>query len=115
MLPHENRLNIRTYYSEIRGNGKKIFDPYFSLYFRQQQLHNPPKLNIIVSKKIAKAAVKRNRMRRLVHQAAQELLSGLDPGFEGLFFVHKDFSGESSETITSKIKEMLVYGKIYKK
>lgn len=114
MLPKENRLNIRTYYSEIRGNGKKIFDPYFSLYYRIQKTENQPKISIIVSKKVTKAATKRNRMRRLIHQAAQELLNQMKSGFEGMFFVHKDFAAENSQTITGKVKEMLQYGKIFK-
>ena len=112
MLSQENRLDIRTYYSEIRGHGKKVFDPYFSLYYRQQN-DTPPRLNTIISKKISKAATKRNRMRRLIHQAAQELIPQIKLGFDGLFFVHKDFSQESSTTITQKIKEMLIYAKIY--
>lgn len=112
MLPKDNRLDIRTYYSAIRGNGKKIYDPYFSLYFRNTQSPTPPKFNCIVSKKVSKAATKRNRMRRLIHQSIQTLLPNLPPGNEGLFFIHQDFSEDSSQTITQKIREMLIYAKI---
>ncbi len=113
MLPKENRLNIRTYYSEFRGTGKKLYHPLFSLYYRLQNNDQTPKVNVIVSKKVAKEAVKRNRMRRLIHTAAANLLTNLPPGFEGLFFIHKDFTELDSTQLTADIKQMLLQGNIY--
>lgn len=113
MLPKENRLNIRTYYREIRGTGKKIYDPLFSLYYRNANNGHPPKINIIISKKIAKAATARNRMRRLIHASIEELLKNIKPGVEGLFFVHQDYSHENSQTIKNKIQKILIAGGLY--
>jgi ribonuclease P protein component len=113
MLPRQNRLNIRLYYTEIRRSGKKLQDPYFTLYYRTQTDQEPPRINLIVSKKITKTAARRNRMRRLLHSAVANIIENIKPGFEGLFFVRQDFANETSSTITSKISKLLTSGGLY--
>ncbi len=56
---------------------------------------NQPRFAVVVGKKVAKKAVVRNRLRRLVHQAFQELMA--DPTFlakvehsDLLLTVHRD-------------------------
>lgn len=113
MLPRQNRLNIRTYYTEIRGTGKKLHDPYFSLYYRIHPGQESPKINLIVSKKITKTAARRNRMRRLLHSAVANIITNIQPGFEGLFFIHQDFANETSSAITTRITKLLTSGGLY--
>jgi ribonuclease P protein component len=92
MLPKTNRLNIRTYFGEIRGSGKKLSGPYFSFYYRISEDSVTPQINIIVSKKVAKSAVKRNRMRRLINTVMRKALPDVPSSLQGLFFVYKDYS-----------------------
>lgn len=92
MLQKKNLLNIRTYFTEIRGNGKKISTPYFSIYFKLQSDQTEPQFNTIISKKVTKLAVKRNRIRRLLNIALRDLLSDINPQIQALIFVYKDFS-----------------------
>jgi ribonuclease P protein component len=107
MLPKKNRLDIKTYFSEIRGTGKKSSGYYFSFYFRLNEDTREPQFNIIVSKKVAKSAVKRNRMRRLINAALHACINTLNPKLQGLFFVYKDFSLLKSTEITKIVEEMV--------
>jgi ribonuclease P protein component len=108
MLPYKNRLDIKTYFSEIRGSGKKIpISPYFSLYYRVNPGTETPQFNAIISKKVARRAVSRNRMRRLINTAIQMLLPEIKSNVQGLFFIHKDFSALSSEEVKIIIQKSL--------
>lgn len=107
MLQKINRLNIRTYFQELRGTGKKVNSPYFSLYYRSLPGNTTPQLNVIISKKVAKSAVKRNRMRRLLNSALRHLLHNADPKLQGLFFVYKDYSKMKSNELESLIELIL--------
>jgi ribonuclease P protein component len=55
-----------------------------------------PKFSVIVSNKIDKRAVVRNRLRRLIHVAIQETFSSLPYPVEGIFIARgKDIIGVS--------------------
>lgn len=110
MLPKSNRLNIRTYFGEIRGTGKKLSSPYFSFYYRLSESGSTPQISCVISKKVAKSAVKRNRMRRLLNTAAKSHLDKINPSLQGLFFVYKDFSHLKSQDLSEVIKNVLDSG-----
>lgn len=107
MLPKKNRLNIRTYFSAIRGTGKKLSSNYFSFYFRQNDTISNPQINIVVSKKVAKSAIKRNRMRRALHTSMLPLLDRIPSNTQGIFFVYKDFSNIKTQELQEIIASML--------
>ncbi len=108
MLPKKNRLNIRTYFSVIRGTGKKLSSNYFSFYYRQKKdAISNPQINIVVSKKVAKSAIKRNRMRRVLHTAMLPLLPKIPTNTQGIFFVYKDFSNIKTQELQEIIESML--------
>ncbi len=115
MLPRSNRLNIHTYFTEIRGTGKKLSGPYFSFYYRLNHDINIPQINIIVSKKVAKSAVKRNRMRRVINTIMKKTLTHSPVTLQGLFFVYRDFSDLKSAELEALIKLMFESSGIIKK
>jgi ribonuclease P protein component len=115
MLPKNNRLNIRTYFGEIRGSGKKLSGPYFSFYYRTSEDTAIPQINIIVSKKVAKSAVKRNRMRRLINTVMRKSLPKVPNSLQGLFFVYKDYSKLSSNELQALIHLMFESAGLTKK
>jgi ribonuclease P protein component len=107
MLPKRNRLNIRRYFTEIRGNGKKLSSQNYAIYFRLNPEQKESQFNTVISKKVSKSAVKRNRMRRLIHTALSTLKPDINPQMQGMFFMYKDFSTQTSIQVTEEIKELL--------
>ncbi len=78
MLARSFRLykkrDIQKVYKSTLTNGTRFF------YVRALvNRTNQPRLAVVIGKKVAKKAVVRNRLRRLVHQAFQELMT--DPNF----------------------------------
>jgi ribonuclease P protein component len=53
-------------------NGDSARSRFFGLKYVENSRRNHPRLSVIVSKKIAKSAVKRNRMRRRVYEILRQ-------------------------------------------
>jgi len=107
MLPKSNRLNIRTSFQQIRSTGKKIYHPLLSFYYIQKTDNIAPLLNSVISKKVAKSAVKRNRIRRLIHTSLQKNIEKIKPQTVGLFIVFKDISNYNQEQVQEIIINQL--------
>ena len=79
MLPKANRLtrrrDVQRVYSKGRGSAGE-FIAIRALANRAQTF----RLTVIISKKVAKRAVDRNRLKRLVRQAVQELTKDANSG-----------------------------------
>jgi ribonuclease P protein component len=107
MLPRKNRLNIRQYFNEVRGHGKKLAASNFSVYIRLKQDSSKPEFSTIISKKVSKSAVSRNRIRRLIHTALSKLIENIDPRTQGLIFVYKNFADLKSDIVTKELEQLL--------
>ncbi|MDQ3239763.1 MAG: ribonuclease P protein component [bacterium] len=103
MLSKANRLDIKKYFSQIRGNGKKLTGIDFAIYYRLGPNQTKPGISTVISKKVTKSAVKRNRMRRLIHTAMTHMLHSLSPNFQCIFFVYHDFSLKKSQDLTDEL------------
>ena len=68
---------------------------------------NPPEIAVIVSKKIAKSAVSRNRIRRRLYAAMEPFVSKLPEGFR--FFVYPKQSSEHAtfKQLSNEYKTLL--------
>ncbi|MFZ2038900.1 MAG: ribonuclease P protein component [Minisyncoccia bacterium] len=66
------------------------------------------KFLVIISKKVAKKAVDRNHIKRLVYEAVQFYLKNIKPGFLILFTPQKDSVKTNLEGFKTEIKEVLI-------
>lgn len=64
------------------------------------------RFGVVISKKVDKRAVVRNRMRRLIHQAIYEQQSWISGGYDTLFLVQKPFV-KLSETLIQEVSSFL--------
>lgn len=78
MLPRENRLNLKKDFKWI-ASGKKLETKFVKLFikFNDPSKSLPPRVGIALSGKNFKKAYERNRARRLISQAFQELYADL--------------------------------------
>jgi len=67
-----------------------------------------------VSQKIAKKAVSRNRMRRMMRQAMLDLSEDIEKGLDMVFVARTAFEKEKSQRVREEIKELLKKVGIYK-
>lgn len=73
-LPTRHRLKKKKEFDLVKREGKLIRDKLFSVLFFKDKTSDGPKFGLVVSKKIDKRAVERNRIRRLLAEAIAELL-----------------------------------------
>lgn len=64
------------------------------------------RFGFIVSKKISKKAVERNRVRRLLSEAVRQLLAKTRPGYEVIFLAKKAMVGRGFEEILEEVKRV---------
>lgn len=79
-FPRRARLSGRNAFSHIFAQPVRSADRYFTVFARPNDLAYP-RLGLAISRKVAKSAVARNRIKRIVRESFrhhQQLLDGLD-------------------------------------
>ena len=105
MLPARNRAP-RALFTELRArsaNAKKLEGAEFEIFFEKGGF--PTKVGIAVSKRIAKKAVARNRIKRIVAESLKEQLDQISGRL--LIVVKKDISMLKTGHVKGKILGML--------
>ena len=78
MFSRENRLAQDGDIQRVLRTGRKFFCPLFTIRWREA--HNavmPPRFAVVVSTKVAKRAVKRNRLRRITRELLRKNLRSI--------------------------------------
>ena len=125
MLPKQYRLPLRTEFKRIKKEGKLFPGRFFSLLVshqpqaiprtepRGEASYQPPRLAFIISKKIHKKAIKRNRVRRLLVEAVRGILPKIKPGFDFVFLVKKTILEKKLSEIKNEVEKFFDNEKIY--
>ena len=95
-FPKQNRLPLRKEFNRLKKEGQMIHGRFFSFLFTPGDKF--PRFAVIVSKKIDKQAVQRNRIRRLINESVQTYLSQLKP-IDGVFLVKKAITGQDFKAV----------------
>lgn len=112
MLPKPHRLRKSQEYDKVYQNGKKIYTPYFLLYYRPAKKQDLPKyaelprIGIVASKKVGNA-VARNRAKRMIREAVRELLPTLKPEFEAAIISFDKILETDSPTVKQTLESAL--------
>lgn len=94
----------------IRFNNSRLLSvPLFTIKTKENGLLFN-RFAIIVSKKVDKRAVVRNRIKRLIGSCIEELYKNLRPGYDAIFIVKKGAIGKTRQEFCWEIKYNL--GKI---
>lgn len=113
MLPQQNRLFLRKDFAEIKKKGEKFQGRFFGLlvYIKEG---NFPRFGFIVSNRISKRATARNRVKRLLREAAKSFLTQMKPGRQILFLAKKEILGEPLSRIKEEAEKIFQKAKILK-
>lgn len=110
MLKKDNRLSGNKQIKEVFEKGKMRQSPLFGVLYIKDK--NPAvagqvKFGIVVSKKISKKAVERNRIRRKIYEEVGEILPKVKEGLRVVFLVKKTILEASDEEIKKEVKKGL--------
>ncbi len=110
MLSKDSRLNLKTDFKRLIS-GKVIDTKYAKLYIRMSD-EEKIKVGIATSSKIFKKAVDRNRARRLISAAIEELYKRLPSSINILALPKVSILSVKSGEVLSNLEEALINGKI---
>ena len=104
MLPRKNRITKEAFpSSQVRG--LRIFSPLFSgVIYKNDGL---TRVAVVVSKKTAKTAVVRNRIRRRFYAALAHFLKDTDKGYLMVFYPKKEVATAPFPLLKSEVETTL--------
>ena len=109
MLPKKHRLPLRTELRRVKNKGTLVQGGLFGLLISPQvSKTQPSRFGFIISTKVHKKAVKRNRAKRLLTEAVLSLSSKTKPGFDVVFLAKKKIIEAELEEIRREVKKLFV-------
>lgn len=105
MLKKTQRLTTPLF-TEVMTKGKVIHSPLFIL--RIMKYGQISRISVTVSKKVAKTAVERNKIRRRTYSVVHKLHPTLLPGFATVLIAKQPVSSVGMPTLEKDIKEIFV-------
>ena len=115
MLASKYRFHSRGGVKYTYQKGKTIRTPKFSLVFAPNQ-HGKQRFAVVISKKVIKSAVGRNRVRRRVYEAIRMNLAEISESYDYIFIVFsKDLKTMEFTELEKLVLKLTEQAKIVKK
>jgi ribonuclease P protein component len=111
VLPSQNRLRRREDFANIYANGDRFRGKYLLLRILATQDEPDIKIGIVVSKKVSKLAVSRNRFKRQLRAIFRQLLSQLKNGLQIVVTVTTQ-SQPNYQQICDDLRVLLIKSKV---
>ena len=112
MLPKENRLRNKKDFDRISTRGRQVSGNFLILKFQSNEL-NLARIGFVVSKKVSKKAVLRNKVKRRLREAVKRELVSLKPGFDLVFFTRREIKDREFSDIQQAVKQLFEKAKLY--
>jgi len=113
MFAQNNRLRKKTDFERVFKNGNKASNHYFVIRFLRNGMADC-RFGIIISNKISKKATERNRIRRQIREAFNEILPNFKQKIDIVIVVLADVvklnKKELKENILNLAKKNQIYG-----
>lgn len=106
MLPKQHRLPLRKEFNRVKKQGRVFPGRFLSLLVGYGLCKSPSRFAFIVSKKIAKNATRRNKIRRLLAEVVYTFLPKIKTGFGGVFLTKKTIVDKSFSQIKKEVEEV---------
>ncbi len=90
MISKHNRFNRRNHVRYVYRKGQFIRSKYWSLNYISKPVDKSYKLAVVVSKKVSKRAVVRNRIRRRLFESVRQSHQVIPPGVEVIITVYDE-------------------------
>ena len=111
MLPRENRLVRKPDFEKVKEKGEKFQSNLFGLLVYSTS-NKTSRFGFVISTKLSKKAVKRNRVKRVLREQVRLLLPRIKPGFDVVFLGKKALLESSYEEIGSEVKRLFKKAKL---
>ena len=106
MLKRENRITKRKNFEEVKKKGRIFHSPLFGLLVLTTE-DKVKEFGLIISKKVSKKAVARNKVKRLLAEAIRRNLDKINEGYRMIFLVKPSILGKKAEEIEGEVIKLL--------
>ena len=106
MLPLKNRLKKRKDFQRVFDRGRFINSDLISVRFLANRTDDT-RVGFIVSKKVSKMAVLRNKVKRMLREIIRENMVRIKKGFDMIITAKSGISKVQLEEVTDVLKELL--------
>jgi ribonuclease P protein component len=111
ILASENRLKGTERIEEIKKRGKVLQDNLFGVIYLENNGNEKPKFGFVISTKISKLAVHRNRVNRSMHEGVRRVLNIIPTNFDFVFLAKKSIENKSTEEIIHAVEAFFILNK----
>lgn len=112
MLPKENRLKKKKDFDKVTTGGQQVFGSFLILKFKSNDM-DVTRVGFVVSKKVSKKAVLRNKAKRQLREVVRAEMAHLKPGFDLIFFTRKEIIEKEFLDIQQLVKQLLQKSQLY--
>ena len=89
-MQRQHRLKNRREFRSVFKYGKSTANRYFVVYTNRKKADEPVRIGVSISKKVAKNAVARNRLKRLIKEIVRHRIAQISPGQDLVIIARKD-------------------------
>lgn len=107
MLAQVYSLKGESVINDILQKGKKKQSDNFGVFFLDRKNPQTPKFAFVISKKISKLAVNRNRVKRAMSESVRRNVSRVPKGVEFVFLAKKSIVDKSTDEIMKEVQDFL--------
>jgi ribonuclease P protein component len=92
---------------EVLKNGKKFQSDNFGAFFTESKDQENPKFAFVISKKVSKLAVNRNRVKRAMSEAVRRNVKNVPNKIQIVFLAKKSIVERSTEEIMKEVESFI--------
>ena len=107
MLKKINRIGQKKEFLEVKNKGKMFNSPLFGAIFLVGETEDI-KFGFVISKKISKRAVDRNKIKRRISEVLRKRLSDFRPGTRMIFLAKKSLLGVKIRGVEEEIDKLIL-------
>lgn len=111
MLSQKNRLKKKKDFERIAQKGK-FFKENFLILKKVKNNLQWMRIGFVVSQKISKKAVERNKIKRKLRETVRANLDKIIPGYDIVFFTKKGIEKEEFSEIKNSVEKLLRQAKL---
>ena len=107
MLPRKYRLTQNYDFEKVKNEGEFYQSKYFALLVVNRKDDQCSKIGFVVSKKVSKLAVKRNKVKRMLRNIVSGNLANIVAGYDLVFLGKKIILSSDKKDIQKQVTKTL--------
>lgn len=107
MLPRIHRLTQNSDFDRLKKNSKLFHGTFVSLTFYDRKDESPTRFGFVISKKISKKAVVRNKIKRILSLQIEQYLNNLVLGYDVAFLSKPAIVEAELDNIQKEVTSLL--------